>query len=64
MTNADTLAALAAKLNATNEPIYDQLFREYIDSADYDGWAPGGIGRVIEQMDTDTRPGRKARAHA
>ena len=62
MTNADTLAALAAKLNATppaaNEPIFGQLYSEYMDTADYDGWVPGGIGRVIEQMDADTDPGK------
>ena len=62
MSSTATLATLAEKLNRANlpdpEPIFSQLYREYIDSADYDGWVPGGIGRVIEQMDADTNPDR------
>lgn len=60
--NRAALNALAALLNAprTDEPIFNQLYDECIDTADYDGWVPGGIGRVIEQMDTDTNPDRKA----
>ena len=27
-------------------------------AADYDGWVPGGIGRVIEDMDFRTAPDR------
>ena len=60
MSNTATLAALAEKLNRASlydpEPIFSQLYREYIDSADYDGWVPGGIGRVIEDMDFRTAP--------
>lgn len=58
--NVAALTALAALLNAPrpDEPIYDRLYRDYIDTADYDGWVPGGIGRVIEQMDADTNPDR------
>ena len=60
MSSTATLAALAEKLNRAAlddpEPIFSQLYREYIDSADYDGWVPGGIGRVIEDMDFRTTP--------
>ena len=60
MSSTATLAALAEKLNRAvlddPEPIFSQLYREYIDSADYDGWVPGGIGRVIEDMDFRTTP--------
>ena len=62
MSSTATLAALAEKLNRANlpdpEPIFSQLYREHIDSADYDGWVPGGIGRVIEDMDFRTAPDR------
>lgn len=60
MTTDDALAALRAKLTPPYhppEPIYDRLYDEYIRNADYDGWVPGGIGRVIEQMEIDTHPG-------
>ena len=58
--NRAALTALAALLNAPrpDEPIYDRLCSDYLDTADYDGWVPGGIGRVIEQMDSDTNPDR------
>ena len=60
MTNAAALHALRAQLTSTrprpDEPIFNQLYDEYIDSADYDGWVPGGIGRVIEDMDFRTTP--------
>lgn len=54
------LEALAAKLNKPrpSEPIFDRLVDEYLDTADYDGWMPGGIGRVIESMDLETAPTR------
>lgn len=60
--NRAALNALAALLNAPrpDEPVFDRLYSDYLDTADYDGWVPGGIGRVIEQMDTDTNPDRKA----
>lgn len=38
MNNADYLAALVAKLNnpqPVNDPIFEQLFQEYIDRLDY-----------------------------
>ena len=64
MTNIAALHALHAKLTSTlprtDEPIFNQLYDEYLDTADYDGWVPGGIGRVIEQMGADTSPDGKA----
>ena len=60
MNSTATLAALAEKLNRANlpdpEPIFSQLYDEYIDTADYDGWVPGGIGRVMQEMGCNTRP--------
>lgn len=60
MTTSAALHALRAKLTSTrprpDEPIFNQLYDECIDTADYDGWVPGGIGRVMQEMERDTRP--------
>ena len=45
-----------AAYTPTDEPIYDQLWSEYMDSADYYDYVPGGIGRVIQDMDYATCP--------
>ena len=45
-----------AAYTRTNEPIFDQLWSEYMDSADYYDFAPGGIGRVMQDMDYATCP--------
>ena len=62
MTNAAALHALRAQLTSTrprpDEPIFNQLYDEYIDTADYDGWVPGGVGRVMQAMARDTDPGK------
>lgn len=66
MTNHDTLELLRAKLNGTYhepEPIFDQLYSAYLDGADYCDWGAGGIGRVIEQMETDTNPDKEHAAN-
>ena len=39
-----------------DEPIYDQLWSEYMNSADYYDFTPGGIGRVMQDMDYATCP--------
>ena len=63
MTSAAALRALRANLMSTRprseEPIFNQLYDEYIDTADYDGWVPGGIGRVIEDMGFRTAPAQE-----
>ena len=45
-----------AAYTSTSEPIYDQLWSEYMDSADYYDFVPGGIGRVMQDMDYATCP--------